>query len=234
MRVYMAVQGTSTMNRSLAAILVVLVASNISTAELVGSFPIGGGNITVEPTEGPIQAGGIEFAAASGVLIQGPSAAPFQFFIPNSAQPGNVTLGSLGTPVTIDGPIELDVAASADATGGDILARWGKGVTPIPFPINGEFGRGFATLGGEYPTNGGPISIFPSTDFPVSTRGLLLNSTSGELTGGENPAPFETVIENTPQRWSIFSSQDVLINGCLLYTSPSPRDKRQSRMPSSA
>ena len=25
-----------------------------------------------------------------------------------------------------------------------------------------------------------------------------------------------------------------LISGCLLYTSPSPRDKRQSRMPSSA
>ena len=25
-----------------------------------------------------------------------------------------------------------------------------------------------------------------------------------------------------------------LDNGCLLYTSPSPRDKRQSRMPSSA
>ena len=27
---------------------------------------------------------------------------------------------------------------------------------------------------------------------------------------------------------------DVKIIGCLLYTSPSPRDKRQSRMPSSA
>ena len=25
-----------------------------------------------------------------------------------------------------------------------------------------------------------------------------------------------------------------ILNGCLLYTSPSPRDKRQSRMPSSA
>ena len=25
-----------------------------------------------------------------------------------------------------------------------------------------------------------------------------------------------------------------LLKGCLLYTSPSPRDKRQSRMPSSA
>ena len=27
---------------------------------------------------------------------------------------------------------------------------------------------------------------------------------------------------------------DVLVSSCLLYTSPSPRDKRQSRMPSSA
>ena len=27
---------------------------------------------------------------------------------------------------------------------------------------------------------------------------------------------------------------EVLVNACLLYTSPSPRDKRQSRMPSSA
>ena len=27
---------------------------------------------------------------------------------------------------------------------------------------------------------------------------------------------------------------DRMVNGCLLYTSPSPRDKRQSRMPSSA
>ena len=29
-------------------------------------------------------------------------------------------------------------------------------------------------------------------------------------------------------------SGNVVVNGCLLYTSPSPRDKRQSRMPSSA
>ena len=29
-------------------------------------------------------------------------------------------------------------------------------------------------------------------------------------------------------------SQEILIKICLLYTSPSPRDKRQSRMPSSA
>ena len=31
-----------------------------------------------------------------------------------------------------------------------------------------------------------------------------------------------------------FGVRDCLANICLLYTSPSPRDKRQSRMPSSA
>ena len=31
-----------------------------------------------------------------------------------------------------------------------------------------------------------------------------------------------------------FKSNDINGQGCLLYTSPSPRDKRQSRMPSSA
>ena len=30
------------------------------------------------------------------------------------------------------------------------------------------------------------------------------------------------------------SEDKAIINSCLLYTSPSPRDKRQSRMPSSA
>ena len=31
-----------------------------------------------------------------------------------------------------------------------------------------------------------------------------------------------------------YNQVDYLVNSCLLYTSPSPRDKRQSRMPSSA
>ena len=33
---------------------------------------------------------------------------------------------------------------------------------------------------------------------------------------------------------SLFDVTVVKVNTCLLYTSPSPRDKRQSRMPSSA
>ena len=37
-----------------------------------------------------------------------------------------------------------------------------------------------------------------------------------------------------PRRWAYFDRRTSANIGCLLYTSPSPRDKRQSRMPSSA
>ena len=39
---------------------------------------------------------------------------------------------------------------------------------------------------------------------------------------------------NNKEKDMKFATQEQMSNGCLLYTSPSPRDKRQSRMPSSA
>ena len=48
---------------------------------------------------------------------------------------------------------------------------------------------------------------------------------------------YESYLENpssVPDDWKIYFESLPSINGCLLYTSPSPRDKRQSRMPSSA
>ena len=44
----------------------------------------------------------------------------------------------------------------------------------------------------------------------------------------------ETGLVVTLSRLVGFYSRPDWCNGCLLYTSPSPRDKRQSRMPSSA
>ena len=47
-------------------------------------------------------------------------------------------------------------------------------------------------------------------------------------------------LEKATIRWSEGANEDLgavrdaISKGCLLYTSPSPRDKRQSRMPSSA
>ena len=53
----------------------------------------------------------------------------------------------------------------------------------------------------------------------LSAIGLEVNSAKCELTILDDDAPGET---------------ELLFRACLLYTSPSPRDKRQSRMPSSA
>ena len=51
-------------------------------------------------------------------------------------------------------------------------------------------------------------------------------------------APFDDNNGYTSGSARVFSGVDGSVlytfNGCLLYTSPSPRDKRQSRMPSSA
>ena len=52
---------------------------------------------------------------------------------------------------------------------------------------------------------------------------------------GYIPKPPSQVTQNTnEQRPPIERLDDHRIKVCLLYTSPSPRDKRQSRMPSSA
>ena len=123
------------MKKFIAAITIALVCSYTANAQLEGMWPAGGGNITVTTTDGPIDAGGIELVAEPGILTQGASPAPFAFFIPNAAAPGNVTFGVLGTPVTLDGSVELDVAVSANAATGDVAATWGNGVTPTAFPV---------------------------------------------------------------------------------------------------
>ena len=87
-----------------------------------------------------------------------------------------------------------------------------------PVLVNpGAVGSGtYHRLIGNYRSNwstfpGAPKSYWLSYDGPVGNRiglgALLLSDSNGDL--------------NTTK-------------GCLLYTSPSPRDKRQSRMPSSA
>ena len=68
-----------------------------------------------------------------------------------------------------------------------------------------------------------------TVDMAKEVPGVYL---SGAPQGGPNGLPMPMVI-------TFKEGGDATINlealkGCLLYTSPSPRDKRQSRMPSSA
>ena len=70
---------------------------------------------------------------------------------------------------------------------------------------------------------------------------LLQGVESVESTKSGDDAPFENLsldsdlLRNIPVTISVEVGRTSLpIKACLLYTSPSPRDKRQSRMPSSA
>ena len=52
---------------------------------------------------------------------------------------------------------------------------------------------------------------------------------------GSDSIQAETAVEETPELDSDSNSDDALdAKSCLLYTSPSPRDRTRSRMPSSA
>ena len=88
--------------------------------------------------------------------------------------------------------------------------------------------------------NSGAVTILPgSPNGPDFTRAQLLfqgfNGTPGALEAGDG---FGLYLTSTDINGDTFG--DLIIGapfediGCLLYTSPSPRDKRQSRMPSSA
>ena len=70
----------------------------------------------------------------------------------------------------------------------------------------------------------------------IPGNGLIkINGRSGDDYLNFNPLHLNS-IKAPLQTLGLENSYDILVNvfGCLLYTSPSPRDKRQSRMPSSA
>ena len=76
----------------------------------------------------------------------------------------------------------------------------------------------------------------PETLIPGTANELQL-----ELSNlGNGAVPAEFLIQGIPTEWDyrIYVEDELLNNiiqlGCLLYTSPSPRDNRVSRMPSSA
>ena len=49
-----------------------------------------------------------------------------------------------------------------------------------------------------------------------------------------NEISFGDIADIDLKKQSLFPLAHVMINNCLLYTSPSPRDRTRSRMPSSA
>ena len=82
----------------------------------------------------------------------------------------------------------------------------GFGLKPIKM-----YGNGYENMGlGEYPVAASSDAIY--------NQDLVCQHTTGYVIVG------------------IAGTEDIIgsLNGCLLYTSPSPRDRQKSRMPSSA
>ena len=72
-----------------------------------------------------------------------------------------------------------------------------------------------------------------STLLPGPLASLFLAETGAEVIKIEKPDVGDEIRLSNPQ-WGEQSVSFSLLNSCLLYTSPSPRDYAASRMPSSA
>ena len=183
-------------------------------AELFGIFPEEGGLLTVVTTKGPILAGGLHFDVNSPSDITVTEVpAPFAFFIPSS-NPLDVTLGVLGAPVELNGPVTLGIEVSANAIIN--TAQWGQSVVPTDFPVVGGLLQTGLTrepdrLAGTYSLAGGPVSIQATGD-PVPLRELELVAANGSLIDQDSAAPFESVTTSGTS-WTAQSSVDVMIDG---------------------
>ena len=85
-----------------------------------------------------------------------------------------------------------------------------------------------------------PVLLFNLTDDPHELTNLVddpahataLSALQAMADSRWNLERFDKDVRRSQaQRWVVY---EALRNGCLLYTSPSPRDQRGSRMPSSA
>ena len=88
--------------------------------------------------------------------------------------------------------------------------------------------------GGIDPANGDVIDEHhPLSGENVTSRLLAIPGSRGSCSGSS--VLLELLdCDKSPAALIFLEAEEILVLGCLLYTSPSPRDKRQSRMPSSA
>ena len=134
------------------------------------------------------------------------AAAPFSFLLARAPQVLEELARTLPDPASASG---LDALALEAAPGGTIIGARGR-VAPMARQISACQ----------------PV-LAPAT----GEAGTALDALCGELlaVASRDPAGCVADVDAAPSPVDAAALRD-----CLLYTSPSPRDKRQSRMPSSA
>ena len=124
-----------------------------------------------------------------------------------------------GLPFEVLGSLPLDLATMSALGGGCATAATAAGFGNQPPVIS--FNQSTPADGTGFTFNGNQQDIRAEARFSSDPENNQL-SYSWRQIKGQNLINFQTVLN------------DERLQVCLLYTSPSPRDKRQSRMPSSA
>ena len=131
-----------------------------------------------------------------------------------------------------------------------ILRRIGvdTGGSNVQFAVNQDNGRMIVIEMNPRVSRSSALAS-KATGFPIAkiaaklAIGYSLDELSNDITGGLTPASFEPTIDYVVTKIPKFtfekfpganSTLTTQMKSCLLYTSPSPRDQRGSRMPSSA
>ena len=110
-----------------------------------------------------------------------------------------------------------------DSNGNKIYNTWKKGADNQWRYLNGE---------GVMATN-----AWVESDYYMDSNGIMLTDKWLKLTGDQGEYEwyyFSSSGKVITDAWKKIDNKWYHFNGCLLYTSPSPRDMRRSRMPSSA
>ena len=114
----------------------------------------------------------------------------------------------------------------------------------IFFSKSGDYENMDANIGGTVADDDAIIYTIASNQvnairFMAAGRTLIIGTAGGEFTvsgGGDNDAvtPTNILIKKQSHHGAANTDAIAVANACLLYTSPSPRDRTRSRMPSSA
>ena len=87
---------------------------------------------------------------------------------------------------------------------------------------------------GDYVLSGGETAAFVVIDSVLRLLPGILGNENSKVDESFENGLLEYPQYTKPQIWEEKAVPEVLLSGCLLYTSPSPRDRLLSRMPSSA
>ena len=156
--------------------------------------------------------------------------------------PDNTLTWSLGRVEPGEtGSVSYAVTVNADAQPGEAVNIATLTATNLPSPVQGSEQTTINELGvveleaHKVLQNPDRDHVNDGTD--VTYKIWVENHGNTATVGGvtiSDVLPPNLVYQNNSQPWTLSLDQSTVSRTCLLYTSPSPRDKRQSRMPSSA